>query len=555
MILNGGIKFKTRGQICTLISAIFLLALARDSQPPGSEIRYTSIAISRDVGLDSQNIAAGNRVYFFPKQCDSQTGGGCRAIDPMTNANLVITPDEVTKTPTAEIEPPPILPGKTGEKDACIEIPIANAPSNESVPSSINPPLSTPTERTPAGMDKPAGSPQTGTSSNPISTLAYSSLAADSARGLDLVSAARARNEAVYQAAKQDVASLSSRYVNLPPKLLQESFESAQGFLDQVVDHLSEGKSKLDPSEAARFKNLYLNARDKAALAAASLSEQAQSQNGFGAGSPFGGLINPGLGPDQNPLSKTPGLADIFGTDPLTKAPTSTDSLVNRMLMLGGLTDQQRKKALKDLKLAESIPFKLRDGQITEIPILHNGYLLGGGKSAIDCSSFVSQILPADIRKGNLTTLDLRNIWIFKKKGKVPNPPTYDKGRLELIKTMSDGFVAIDLYNGDQLAVGDLLVYRLPWDPIGHVFLVKGFNPTTQRAEVIEAAQSAGTIRERDFSLTREQNTAGGRAIRPGLLALRLNPVSNRCCGYKETRQPATKILRPPFKNPGEESK
>ena len=136
-------------------------------------------------------------------------------------------------------------------------------------------------------------------------------------------------------------------------------------------------------------------------------------------------------------------------------------------------------------------------------------------------------------------------MWIYAKTQRFPNPPRYSADRAQLVKDTATAFMPIDIYAGEPLAVGDLLVYRYITDPIGHVVIVRTYDSRNQRAEIIEAAQSAGTVRERTLELSVDPINLRQRAFIPGLWDLRLKPVSNHACSYRDSparggvRQPA----------------
>ena len=128
--------------------------------------------------------------------------------------------------------------------------------------------------------------------------------------------------------------------------------------------------------------------------------------------------------------------------------------------MLGGLPADRQAATVAQLKLVEHPTLTLPNGGKARLDLLHNGYLLGGGETAVDCSSFVSAWLPADVRKGRFTTgitghVDLR-----------PDPdiairlPHYAPARAQnLFKQQAGGLLPIDVYAGEP-AFGDLLIYR-----------------------------------------------------------------------------------------------
>lgn len=243
-----------------------------------------------------------------------------------------------------------------------------------------------------------------------------------------------------------------------------------------------------------------------------------------------------------------PSMGELFGLPspsnssdspprPSSQAATSSEGLANRLALFNGLPEGERKAVAQNLGFlyVPNVGSAEQELALKRLYLLHNGYRLGGARATdFDCSSFATQILPADVRKGRLTTMDLRSIWVYLRYGHLPSDVKIPLPRRTTLIRSADGFAALDLYSGDRPAPGDFLVYRIPWEPIGHVFLVKDYSPETGTAQVMEAAQSAGTIRERPFRLTHDAYDREPRRLRPGLMILRVKPTSNRACKYRE---------------------
>lgn len=357
----------------------------------------------------------------------------------------------------------------------------------------------------------------------------------DRARGLELLEAAISQRRAIEQAARLDQNLLSQAYRNQNLDTLQQSFQNSQKRLDQQIDALQSATRGLE-GERERFANLYLNARDKAALLQATLQDIERKEN-LKSYQPFQQIFGTDFDPTKLPAD-TPSvvglLAELFESSQNLKKKNTPDALVDRILFFNGLSPAEQQKVIVELRLAEKQTVVSKDGKSTEIPLLHNGYVFGSTKKGIDCSSFVSSVLPSDVRKGRLTTLDFYSMWEYIRKGSLPRPPSWPKSRVKLLKDMSRSFYAINIYDGQALAVGDLLVYRIPFLTSGHIFIVKKFDRKTQTVKVIEAAQSSGTIRERNFPLSLDPQNAKARYYRPGLIALRLKPTQNSACQYAD---------------------
>jgi hypothetical protein len=419
---------------------------------------------------------------------------------------------------------PPLSSNNGGSSDPIhiMAIPGTNAITPVSSNGSLAAPANDPSAQTP-------GAPISNT--GVVDLAQNSALIGDEARVQDFVNRAAAERTQVIQNASDDQKALAKPYQNISNAAeLTPYLQRAQTALGDQASTLESSVAGIDSSEKARFVNTFLNARDKAAAGLDAIQDDQQRKLAEES-SPFAGInLNPG--DILNPLAKTRALADVFGATLSTKQATTPDALTNRLVMLNGLPTGEREQVLGKLKLAESPTIKLQDGQSTQIPILHNGYILGAGITGTDCSAFMSSALPADVRKGRFTTLDFRTIWIYRKTGNFPNPPLYKKDREELIKKVSYDFIPIDLYSGEKVRAGDLLIQRYAKDPIGHMAMVKNYNPSNLRAEIMEASQSAGTIREREFSLSVNPQDPKEKEIKPGFLALRLKPVPTQACTY-----------------------
>jgi hypothetical protein len=349
--------------------------------------------------------------------------------------------------------------------------------------------------------------------------------------GRVLTETAYAARQAVLKAAGDDQRALSNTYRNIPVEELGGYMQRAQNALSDTINVLSQAKGGLDPGENARFLNYHQNALDKSMLALDALKDDQERANSFGSQSPFAGFA--GIA-DAHPLARSAALSEIFGAKMPTRNATTPDALVDRLLMFNGLPAPMQAAALANLRLAEQTRFTMPNGKTQTLAILHNGYIFGGGATALDCSSFVSSILPADARKGRFTTLDFRTIWMYRRNGKFPTQPQYTPTRAKEIRGVAEGFLAVDPALGENAKTGDLLVYRLLEETAGHIFIIRSYNPVTMVAEVIEAAQSAGTLREREFPLSADPLDAPQRFVKPGLMVLRLRPTNNGACSYKD---------------------
>lgn len=360
------------------------------------------------------------------------------------------------------------------------------------------------------GSAADSGTPLSDPGNTIVSTALDSENLAATAQGAETVSAAARASRNAAQAAAEDQRTLSEAYRRMSPQEIGES-------MDRAYQSLIESSQLL--SELPYFRNLALNARDKAALAIESLRRRAPSASAF----------------DQ-----------AFGSSGQQHDPQTDEGLVDRIVMLNGLKDPDKEKTFQKLKLSKEVELKAGKGGTKKVALLHNGPNGHQGSAAadqgsIECSEFVSSLLPAASRKTGFNSLDLRAMWIYRRTGSLPDPPNYLPSRASAVKKAADAFFPVDVYGGAGLRPGDLLVHRLPSDADGRVLLIKSYNPATRRAEVLESSPETGVLHEREFSLSSSNIGDPARELRPGLAALRLKPVSNAACRYGDSRQGGAK--------------
>jgi len=433
-------------------------------------------------------------------------------------------------------------------------------------------PVDRPSEGTPSGSasaspsgSETAGAPQTNPAPRSDEVASQigpmvGPLVAQSAleRSQDYYESLRESLESLRKSAESDEKELSSRYQDLTLQEVATRLETAEKQLESQSKAIEEGKSVLPEGERIRFSQTYKNAAEKARLARELTQDlerrkqQEEERARLAGGQPdMGFLLTPKKG--ENPLARSDELIDLLGKKP---APTSPDGLTQRLVLLNGLPSKEKETTQKRLKLSEPLKLALQNGRSLEIELLHNGYRLGGDPSSLACSSFVSAALPTDIRKGTFTTWDFRTMWTYLRTGVPPKDPKYQTRRLEKVLDTATAFEALDLYRGEEPGIGDLLVHRLPWEPTGHVFVVREYHRETQIVSVIEAVQSAGTVREREFPLSLDtrpldaRQTLKARAIRPGLMVLRLRPVRQKVCSLR----PQTDLGRGPASLPQQDT-
>jgi len=425
----------------------------------------------------------------------------------------------------------------------CPATPEPIQPSSPPAPTDpVKPDVPTKPDTPPTNPDTPPAKPDTGTGAGPGPALpehepttndstfinnTYQTVQ-DTAR-LELVDAALQRKEAIQQAIHSDDNTLNRYYDSMQPQQIQQALARAEKGVEHDLSALSAARDPASSGDYGRFALAYQNALDKIKISKQALQDEMQNPATLQAAS--AGLTS------KNGLAQTPSLAQVFSNyDPETNQmrPISPqDEMINRIVMLNGLTPSQRREALSELKLAEPLKLKESDGTQTVI-VPHNGYVFGAGKTGADCSSFVNSLLPGGLQLTRFTTLDFAAMWYLLVDGKIPKPPTMKPGRQKIVSQAAKAFIPVNLYKDQPLAIGDLLIFRLPWLPIGHVFIVRDYNAKTKVARVIDASQTAGTIIERDFALSAYPLDAPKRYTKAGLMGLRLKSNSNEVCSYRD---------------------
>jgi hypothetical protein len=374
-------------------------------------------------------------------------------------------------------------------------------------------PLSTPVDsstkfgETPKSPDQFRNSPDAKLSSVAAASYDFASRAS----GDEFLKSAQTAQTALSNFANEDQEFVSSPYRSMNRAEFTDHINRATENLSQAIKTLDQGKSDLDEGDVARLKNQYMNAFDKAQATKELLAEDSAFQNS----------------PKDHPLAKSPALKDLFPTSDDKAA--SSDAVTDRLVMFNGLPKQQQEKILNEskLKFADYHPFKMRDGITKKLAILHNGTLFG--KADTDCTAMLSSLLQPESRKGNFTTLDFRAMWIYKKRGFFPNPPQYPSKKAKLIRETANAFTPVDLYEGETLIPGDILVQRLPWEPSGNMFIVKTYNAKNMTAEVIDAS-NGGKVKHATFSII---DPSSQKQVKMGLMGLRLKPNMNHGCKMK----------------------
>ncbi len=354
-----------------------------------------------------------------------------------------------------------------------------------------------------------------------------------SAAGDSLYTSTRAHADEIVRSASSDYNTLSNNIVERVSSANAKGFfKTANTYFRDTIKAFESAKSDLPAGNQKAFLMNLRTAEEKSAAGLSLLQDEDErmSTPTIGTLALFRNpasipLTSAGAGPDTTPL------LDLFDLKSALANPVSTDALADRNIMLAGLPNDEKSKVVKSLKLVENVKLTLPDGRVQNVPLLHNGYILGAAKTGTDCSSLVSGSLSPFVRQSRFTTLDFRQMWILLKRGRFPNPPAYDPKHEKEVRIASQAFTAIDVEHGEPLAKGDLLIYRTEFEAIGHVVMVQSYDPRFLKAVILEASQSAGTVRERDFYL---EAIIGSRIMKAGFMALRLKPSDNKGCKYRD---------------------
>jgi hypothetical protein len=138
----------------------------------------------------------------------------------------------------------------------------------------------------------------------------------DNARGLEIVEAATIARTVTHKAASDDHRSLAGAYRELPTSAVGNYLKRAQEVLTDSVNIFDSAReSTLPAGERARFRNLFLNARDKASFGLETLQSLQETQNQLGELSPFQGFLKSaaGAGSATGKAVEIKELSDIFG--------------------------------------------------------------------------------------------------------------------------------------------------------------------------------------------------------------------------------------------------
>lgn len=464
-----------------------------------------------------------------------QPGGDCIPAAPET---VVTLPGKIPPLPQAATAASPKPVSSSASAPSPIEVIAGKSPTR--TPSHLIPeePVTSVSK-----ISHPSHSPSIHKEDNPplvnthLVSLKKAVRTSHQARSVEIFKNARDRMKTNEKNARRDQKLLEEIFKNTSVDELDQTLTRSQKALERSISAFESATGgSLTQGQRAMIHRDFLNARDKASGMINLLDSERTKAQLARATHPFAQLLTPESLLDEKRISRK--IAQKMKDQPILASATSKEALANRMILFHSLKEDgpdSKANVAQKLRLLEPVHLTGANGKQTEVLVPHNGYIIGAGKSGIDCSSLASAALPPEVRKGVLTTLDMKQIWVYLEKGRFPVPPLYKKKREKWVKKYASSFYSVNPYKKNmRLYPGDLLGYRVSWSLDGHVFIVKDYNPRTKVARVIEASQSAGTIRERDFPLSLDSPHAEKRFVRPGLFALRLKPKNNSGCQYKK---------------------
>lgn len=410
---------------------------------------------------------------------------------------------------------------------SAFDIPDSKTPAPPPSPGKTEPPV-----------EPPLSPGQIGTVSKTRRAILYAGFSEDPLPSRRLLDAAIAAKRETENQNRDDQSLVSKSYEQLSQTKFSDSLTRAMDRLTGAIDTMRLTRTGMSPGDLTRFQNLFSNARDQTQSALSVLAQE-QTEESLNQIAAFKGFLDP---TKANPLGRTQGLQEIFGKTPLLDRPGSQEALLQRLIMYEGLPDQEKDEIRKRLNFIETPELELSNGSKVKLEYLHNGYVWGGGKTGQDCSQLASSTLPDGLNRSNFTSLEFYMMWKLIRQNKLPNPPELTSSREQLVRKASAGFQAINIYQRQKLLPGDILTFRIPSSPGGHVFIVRSFDAKTGLVKVIEAAQSAGTVRERDYSLY--VTYRGQKFIKPGFTALRMKSEDNTLCTIATAQKSSDKSIR-----------
>jgi len=352
--------------------------------------------------------------------------------------------------------------------------------------------------------------------------------ASNQAKGDELLQGIYEDQSNIDSQTQSDYSTLFSNYSKTTPSGLAQAIREGEINLRGAIKALESSTEGIDEENKEKFIKYYNQALDKLDKGKALYDKEMAAAVSEKPNAAYPGLSDPKNETDSKKL-----LEQILKTqnkaDNLDK---KTNNLIDRLILLNGLSNQLRAKIFEQLGLLDWLELQLENGKTQRIPVPHFGHFLSD--KTPDCYIYLSRILPPEIRSGYLTAMDLRLIWIYLKKGRFPENVKVTKKQKNKLIHFSDAFIPIDLYGGENATVGDLLVYRLPWKKTGAVFILRNFSRKALLAKVIKASEKKEPVLfEFDFELSLDPKTAKRRYLRPGLFALRLKPTENEVCEFK----------------------
>ena len=368
-----------------------------------------------------------------------------------------------------------------------------------------------------------------------------SSVLSEISRGgnTQILDLARKKQEQIRNNAQSDLKTLSSSYDHVNIDNMDDYLSRAQSRLRNATQQFGKVESGADEGDLTNALHAKRNALDLT-RAARSILHKDKRKIRNNQLNPLRKLSSP----DSNPLVKTPGLKELFGVKNPLNDPNSPDGQALREILFEGLEQNQRQNVSSDLDMAHQFDLKLNDGSEFSPYTQSTGFILGAkGKKLVDCSSFVTQALPPRLRRLRFSTLDFYGIYHYLMSGKTKFPDNleFPADREKTLKKLSTAFESVEVNSSakaesygvfpppEEPKPGDLLVFRHPKSSWGHVMLVKSYNPKNGTAKVMDASQSAGTIRETSLPIF-VTGKNGNKGVLKGLMGLRLKTGNSTKC-------------------------
>lgn len=156
--------------------------------------------------------------------------------------------------------------------------------------------------------------------------------------------------------------------------------------------------------------------------------------------------------------------------------------------------------------------------------------LLGAGLESLSCDSFLGAILPGDLRKNALTSLDYLLIYHRLTAGVFPESVELRPMRRKQLESLAGDFTPVRIAEGYLPQSGDLLVYRLMDQAYGRVLLVRSYDPRGGHAQAYEWDPAFRQILQKEVQLREGLHSEIPRRFARGFFGLRLKKDPKLVC-------------------------